>query len=89
LPIGGGTNFDAASKAFSYGDNINRVCFTDGDDSFSNDIVDKRNDILWVSFENPNFKPDNGKVIFAPREEIMNYARENDLLENNRLESQQ
>lgn len=70
LNIGGGTNFDAASRAFSHDRYINKICFTDGCDGGNAGIREKRDDILWISFENPNFKPDNGKVLFVPPELI-------------------
>ncbi|MBE5735907.1 MAG: hypothetical protein E7356_00915 [Clostridiales bacterium] len=70
FPMGGGTNFDAASKAFSKGRYINKICFTDGDDGGDAQIQDKRSDILWISWGNPNFKPDNGKVIYISPEQI-------------------
>ena len=70
LNIGGGTNFDAASRAFSKDRYVNKICFTDGQDGGNAGIQEKRDDILWISFENPNFKPDNGKVLYVPAEEI-------------------
>lgn len=70
LHIGGGTNFDAASRAFSRGRNFNRICFTDGMDGGDAKIRDKRNDIVWVSFENKHFRPDKGRVIYVPENEI-------------------
>ena len=70
LNIGGGTNFDAASRAFSKDRYVNKICFTDGQDGGNAGIQEKRDDILWISFENPNFKPDNGKVLFVPADKI-------------------
>ncbi len=68
LPIGGYTNYDAASRAFTKRKDVNRICFTDGDDGVP--IREKRKDIIWISFENPNFKPDFGKVIYIPRNQL-------------------
>ena len=72
LNIGGGTNFNEASKAFSKSRDVIKICFTDGLDGGDAMIQDKRKDILWVSFENPHFKPDKGKVLFINRKEIYN-----------------
>ena len=69
--IGGGTNFNAASKAFTKRKDVNKICFTDGQDGGDAGIVDKRKDIIWITFENANFKPDNGKVIYVPKSELM------------------
>ena len=67
LPIGGGTNFNAASEAFSKNKEINKICFTDGEDNGNAKIQNKRKDIIWISFKNKQFKPDFGKVIYAPK----------------------
>lgn len=74
--IGGTTNYDAASRAFSKERGTNHIVFTDGD--YGKHIVEKRNDTIWISFKNPEFKPDFGKVIYVSPEEI----RENDSLRN-------
>lgn len=76
LNIGGGTNFDAASRAFSKDRYVNKICFTDGQDGGDAGIREKRDDILWITFENPNFKPDNGKVLYVPAEEIEYFEKE-------------
>ncbi|MDD4815960.1 MAG: VWA domain-containing protein [Clostridia bacterium] len=65
IRVGGGTNFDSASKAFTKRKDVNKICFTDGEDCGDAGIKDKRKGILWISFENSHFKPDNGKVIFV------------------------
>ncbi len=70
LPIGGGTNFDAASRAFTKRRDVNKICFTDGDDDGATEIETKRKDIIWISFQNPNFKPDFGKVIYIPESQL-------------------
>lgn len=82
LDIGGGTNFDAASRAFSKGRDINRICFTDGDDGGDAGIREKRKDIIWISFENQRFKPDNGKVIYVSPEQINCLAGSKNSFEN-------
>ena len=76
--IGGGTNFNAASKAFTKRKDVNKICFTDGQDDGDAGIVDKRKDIIWITFENPNFKPDNGKVIYVPKSELMCVYKNNE-----------
>ena len=70
IHVGGGTNFDAASRAFTKRKDVNKICFTDGDDGGNAGIKEKRKDIVWISFENPNFKPDLGKVLYVPPELI-------------------
>lgn len=70
LIIGGSTNFDAASRAFSKKRDVNKICFTDGEDGGDARIVEKRKDIIWICFENKNFKPDYGKVIYVSASEI-------------------
>lgn len=76
---GGGTNFDAASRAFTKRKDVNKICFTDGQDCGNAGIREKRSDIIWITFDNPNFKPDNGKVIYVPQSEIYKYmTKEND-----------
>ena len=73
IRVGGGTNFDAASRAFTKRKYVNKICFTDGQDGGDAKIRDKRKDIVWISFKNPNFKPDNGKVIFVPASHIQEF----------------
>ncbi len=75
IRVGGGTNFDAASRAFTKRKDVNKICFTDGQDGGDAAIQDKRSDIVWISFANPNFKPDNGKVLFVSKSQI-NLERE-------------
>lgn len=77
IRVGGGTNFDAASRAFTKRKDVNKICFTDGQDGGDAGIKDKRKDIVWISFENPDFKPDNGKVLFVPKSQI-NFQRRHD-----------
>lgn len=75
LYIGGGTNFDAASRAFTKDPRVNKICFTDGNDNGDALVMNKRKDIIWISFENPNFKPDHGKVIFINPDELNKFYR--------------
>lgn len=66
--IRGGTNYNAASSAFSKSIDVNKICFTDGNEGKK--ITKKRNDIIWISFENRYFKPDYGKTIYVPSSEF-------------------
>jgi len=77
IRVGGGTNFDAASRAFTKRKDVNKICFTDGQDGGDAGIKNKRKDIVWISFENPDFNPDNGKVLFVPKSQI-NFQRRHD-----------
>lgn len=72
---GGGTNFDAASRAFSKKKMVNHICLTDGEDGGDAGIREKRNDIIWVCYGNPKFKPDKGRVIYVAPEDIMRGAK--------------
>lgn len=76
LSIGGGTNFDEASKAFSLDPKTNKICFTDGEDYGNAEIKNKRRDIVWVCFNNKTFKPDYGKVIYVSKKEILDTSSE-------------
>ena len=67
---GGTTNFDAASRAFTKKREVNKICFTDGEDYGDAGIADKRSDIIWLTFKNKDFKPDYGKVIFVEESKI-------------------
>ena len=77
LRVGGWTNFDAASRAFSKRKDVNKICFTDGEDGGDAQIKEKRKDIVWICFENPNFKPDYGKVIYVPKN-LIDFSSEDD-----------
>ena len=70
IPVGYGTDFDSASRAFTNDRDVNKICFTDGWDGGDARIAHKRKDIIWISFENQDFKPDYGKVIYVPEEKI-------------------
>lgn len=70
IPVGYGTDFDSASRAFTNDRDVNKICFTDGWDGGDARIAHKRKDIIWISFENQDFKPDYGKVIYVPKEKI-------------------
>lgn len=78
LKGGHGTNFNEASKAFTKDKNTIKICFTDGQDGGYANIDDKRKDIIWITWENKNFHPDNGKVIYAPEKVIMKKHKTNE-----------
>ena len=70
----GGTNFDCAAKAFTWdgrdSENINRIIFTDGEDDFT--LTDKKyKKLIWVIYDNPDFKTDYGRVIYVNSKDIM------------------
>ena len=78
IPGGGATNFDAASRAFTKKREVNKICFTDGEDYGDAGIQDKRNDIIWLTFKNKDFKPDYGKVIYVEESKIAHYKENSD-----------
>ena len=60
LPIGGGTNFDSAVKAFSRRA-CNKIIFTDGQAPMPKETI--RN-VIWVVFGDEKINPKGGKVIY-------------------------
>lgn len=68
---GGGTDFDNALKHFSEGDEINRVVFTDGYDHVSKTKYNESlKNLYWIVFENTNFDPCCGKVIYVDKKQL-------------------
>ena len=65
---GYGTNFDYATSFFTRKKEVNRIVFTDGYDSYNGDD----NEIIWIVYDNKNFKPSCGRVINVTTSEIMN-----------------
>lgn len=66
FPIGGGTDFNAAVKAFS--NRIpNKIIFTDGEASMPQQFT--RN-VIWVVFGNKKINPKGGKVINITGEQL-------------------
>ena len=66
FPIGGGTNFNTAVKAFS--EKVpNKIIFTDGEASMPREAV--RN-VIWVVFGNKKINPKGGKVINITGEQL-------------------
>ncbi len=66
FPIGGGTNFNSAVKAFSK-KATNKIIFTDGQASMPKETV--RN-VIWVVFGNQKINPKGGKVIYITSEQL-------------------
>ncbi len=66
FPIGGGTNFDAAVKAFSRRA-CNKIIFTDGQAPMPKETV--RN-VIWIVFSNEKIKPKGGRVISITGEQL-------------------
>lgn len=65
----GGTNFELAVKQFSSDPRVNKIVFTDGYDTMS--LQDKKyKNIIWIVYQNSNFRPAVGKVINVNINEI-------------------
>ena len=65
-------NWDAAVRAFSKKRGVNKIIFTDGNPCpgvMPKDDLSKIN-VLWLVFDNKDFKPCCGKVIFVNRREL-------------------
>ena len=67
---GGGTNIDNAVRAFSRKKEINKIVFTDGCGYMPRADLAKMN-VLWVVYDNNNFNPICGQVIYVNRRDIM------------------
>ena len=67
---GGGTNIDNAVRAFSRKKEINKIVFTDGCGYMPRADLAKMN-VLWVVYDNDNFNPICGQVIYVNRRDIM------------------
>lgn len=66
FPIGGGTNFNVAVKAFSRRA-CNKIIFTDGKAPMPKETV--RN-VIWIVFGNEKIKPKGGRVISITGEQL-------------------
>lgn len=70
VPGGGGTNIDRAVRAFSKKKEVNKIVFTDG---YSGEMPKddlKNMNVIWLIYDNKNFKPVCGKVIYVDRSKI-------------------
>ena len=70
VPGGGGTNIDQAVRAFSKKKDVNKIVFTDGysDDMPRQDL--KNTNVIWLIYDNKNFNPVCGKVIYVDRSKL-------------------
>lgn len=77
VPGGGGTNIDRAVRAFSKKKEVNKIVFTDGYswDMPKDDL--KNMNVIWLIYDNKNFKPVCGKVIYISRSQIRYNYMEN------------
>lgn len=67
----GGTCIDSACRAFSKDKKVNRIVFTDGYDGYGFPNGDYKNlKIIFVVFDNPNFRYNDGKVIHVKSAEV-------------------
>lgn len=65
VPGGGGTNIDLAVRAFSKKKEVNKIVFTDGY-SYQMPKNDLKNvNVIWLIYDNDNFQPVCGKVIYV------------------------
>lgn len=73
---GGGTDIDMAVRAFSKSKEVNKIIFTDG---YSNSMPKndlKRTNVIWLIYDNNNFHPVCGKVIYVDKSQInQNYIK--------------
>lgn len=80
--LGFSTNYDAAVKAFSVKKDVNKIIFTDGGGGNLPSQENKNLNVIWLVYENENFMPNCGKVIFTPRsnfQELLDDEDERDL----------
>lgn len=61
---GMGTNMDAAVKAFSKSKHVNKIVFTDGEAGVMPSKETKNVNVIWLVYENENFNPCCGKVVY-------------------------
>jgi len=60
---GGGTDLDLAVRAFSKKKEVNKIVFTDGESRFMPEEDLQNVNVIWVVYNNKDFKPCCGKVI--------------------------
>lgn len=67
---GGGTDFEKAIQHFTFKPEVNKVVFTDGYDQMR--LQDKKYaGIIWIVYQNKDFVPAVGKVIYVEKKDIM------------------
>lgn len=71
---GGGTDLDLAVKSFSKDKKINKIVLTDGMGKMPARETQNIN-AIWVVYDNRNFSPCCGKVIYVDKKQILSYMR--------------
>lgn len=66
----GGTDLDKPVRAFSKDKNINKIIFTDGEGYMPREDLKDVN-VIWIVFDNRDFHPCCGKVIYVDSKEII------------------
>lgn len=67
----GGTSFDTALSSFTRKPEIYKIIFTDGWDNVSNNTFNKGlKNVIWVVYDNKNFKPCVGEVIHVSEKDF-------------------
>lgn len=67
---GGGTDIDQAVRAFSKKKEVNKIVFTDGySNSMPREDLKKAN-VIWLIYDNNNFNPVCGRVIYVDKSQI-------------------
>ena len=78
VPGGGGTNLDKAVRAFSKSKKVNKIVFTDGyawgSDMPQDDL--KGTNVIWLVYDNRDFHPCCGKVIYVDKKQFTQGARQ-------------
>lgn len=73
---GYGTNFDAAVKAFSNDPKVNKIVFTDGWPGEMPSKETEKINVLWLVYENRDYKPCCGKVIMVEEKQLKTIKRD-------------
>lgn len=67
----GGTNFNEAVRAFSKDHRVNKIVFTDGYGSVTDNKISKATkNLYWLIWQNKDFSPCCGKVIFVDAKDL-------------------
>ncbi|MBQ7659333.1 MAG: hypothetical protein IJS26_01120 [Alphaproteobacteria bacterium] len=66
---GGGTDIDKAVRAFSKDKKVNKIVLTDGYGDMPRQDLKNLN-VIWLIYDNDDFNPCCGKVIYVDREQI-------------------
>lgn len=78
----GGTNLDAPVRAFSKDRKVNKIIFTDGCGYMPREDLKDVN-VIWLIFDNDDFHPCCGKVIYVNKAEVIkeedDYENESDI----------